>query len=78
MGVSDYNRLREMLGLAPVTLRDNQYCIHMPNRAYQEIKDKSAQVQNSLHTGLESAGFHTEVYVQTVRFSNLQGAHDIL
>lgn len=25
MGVSDYNRLREMLGLAPVTLRDNQY-----------------------------------------------------
>lgn len=64
MGVSDYNRLREMLGLAPVTLHDNQYCLHMPNRVYQEIKDKSAQLQNSLHTGLEFAGFHTEGFAQ--------------
>ena len=64
MGVSDYNRLREMLGLAPVTLHDNQYCLHMPNRVYQEIKDKSAQLQNSLHTGLEFVGFHTEGFAQ--------------
>ena len=64
MGVSDYNRLRKILGLAPVTLQDDQYCLHMPNRVYQEIKDKSAQMQNSLHTGLEFAGFHTEGFAQ--------------
>lgn len=64
MGVSDYNRLRKILGLAPVTLQDNQYCLHMPNRVYQEIKDKRAQMQNSLHTGLEFAGFHTEGFAQ--------------
>ncbi len=64
MGVSDYNRLRKILGLAPVTLQDDQYCLHMPNRVYQEIKDKRAQMQNSLHTGLEFAGFHTEGFAQ--------------
>lgn len=64
MGVSDYNKLREMLGLAPVTLWDNQYCIHMPNRVYQEIKDKNAQMQRSLHTGLAFAGFRTEGFAQ--------------
>lgn len=64
MGVSDYNNLRGMLGLMPVTLRDNQYLIHIPNRVYQEIKDRSTQLQNSLHTGLDFAGFQTEGFAQ--------------
>lgn len=64
MGVSDYNSLREMLGLLPVTLQDDQYLIHIPNRVYQEIKDKSQHLQNSLHIGLDFAGFQTEGFAQ--------------
>lgn len=64
MGIGDYNHLREMLGLTRVILQDNQYLIHMPNRVYQEIKDKSSQLQNSLHTGLDFAGFRTEGFAQ--------------
>lgn len=64
MGVGDYNHLREMLGLTRVTLQDNQYLIHMPNRVYQEIKDKGTQLRNSLHTGLEFAGFQTDGFAQ--------------
>ena len=64
MGVTDYNNLREMLGLTPVALQDNQYLIHMPNRVYQEIKDKSSHLQNSLNIGLDFAGFQTEGFAQ--------------
>lgn len=64
MGVSDYNRLREMLDLTPVTLQDNQYLIHIANRVYQEIKDKSAGIPNILNIGLEFAGFKTEGFAQ--------------
>ena len=60
MGITDYNSLRKMLGLTPVALQDNQYLIHMPNRVYQEIKDRNEKPQNSLHIGLDFAGFKTE------------------
>ncbi|MBD5502903.1 MAG: ABC transporter permease [Lachnospiraceae bacterium] len=64
MGISDYNRLREMLDLTPVTLQDDQYLIHIANRVYQEIKDKSAELPNSLNIGLDFAGFKTEGFAQ--------------
>lgn len=64
MGVTDYNRLREMLGLEKVVLHDNQYLIHMPNRVYQEIRDKDDRPENSLHTGLTLAGIQTEGFAQ--------------
>lgn len=64
MGITDYNSLREMLGLTPVSLQDDQYLIHMPNRVYQEIKDMSEKPQNSLHTGLNFTGFKTEGFAQ--------------
>ncbi len=64
MGITDYNSLRKMLGLTPAALQDGQYFIHMPNRVYQEIKDKNIQPQNSLHTGLDFAGFQTEGFAQ--------------
>ena len=64
MGISDYNYLREMLGLRPVILGDDQYLIHVSNRVYQEIKDKSPKVENSLHTGLDFIGFKTEGFAQ--------------
>lgn len=64
MGITDYNRLREMLGLTPIILQDGQYLIHIPNRVYQEIKNKSVQPQNGLHIGLDFAGFQTEGFAQ--------------
>lgn len=64
MGITDYNRLREMLGLTPVTLQDGQYLIHIPNRVYQEIKNESVQPQNGLHIGLDFAGLQTEGFAQ--------------
>lgn len=64
MGISDYNCLREMLGLVPVALQNNQYLIHMPNRVYQEIKDKRLELESSMQIGLDFAGFRTEGFAQ--------------
>lgn len=64
MGISDYNCLREMLGLTPVALQDSQYLIHLSNRVYQEIKDKRPELENSVHIGLDFAGFRTEGFAQ--------------
>lgn len=64
LGISDYNHLREMLGLTPVSLQDDQYLIHMANRVYRELKDKDNQIQDSLHTGLTLAGVWTEGFAQ--------------
>lgn len=63
MGISDYNRLREMLDLTPVTLQDDQYLIHIANRVYQEIKDKSAELPKP-NIGLDFVGFKTEGFAQ--------------
>lgn len=64
MGITDYNRLRKMLGLMPVALQDNQYLIHMPNRVYQEIKDKQSQMEKNINIGLSFAGYETEGFAQ--------------
>lgn len=64
MGVTDYNRLRDMLGLEAVTLHDDQYLIHMPNRVYQEIREKGDKPENTLHMGLSFAGIQTEGFAQ--------------
>lgn len=64
MGIIDYNHLRQMFGLTPVVLQDDQYFIHMPNRVYQEIKDKGMELENSLDIGLQFAGFKTEGFAQ--------------
>lgn len=64
MGITDYNHLRKMLGLTPVILPDDQFLIHISNRVYQEIRDKRIELENSLHTGLDFAGFKTEGFAQ--------------
>lgn len=64
MGITDYNKLRNMLGLKPAVLRDDQYLIHVPNRIYQEISDKAAGLEESLPIGLAFAGFQTEGFAQ--------------
>lgn len=64
MGITDYNRLREMLGLKRVVLRDDQYLIHMSNRVYREIMEKDDRPENGLHTGLDFAGIRTEGFAQ--------------
>ena len=65
MGITDYNHLRQMLGLTPAVLRDDQYLIHMPNRVYQEIKDKGMELESSVDLGLQFAGFKTEGFAQS-------------
>ena len=65
MGITDYNHLRQMLGLTPVVLQDDQYFIHIPNRVYQEIKDKGMELESSLDIGLKFAGFKTEGFAQS-------------
>lgn len=64
MGITDYNCLREMLGLAPVVLRDNQFLIHMSNRVYQEIRGECSELENSIQIGLDFAGVRTEGFAQ--------------
>ena len=64
MGIMDYNHLRQMLGLTLVVLQDDQYLIHMPNRVYQEIKDKGMELESSVDLGLQFAGFKTEGFAQ--------------
>lgn len=64
MGITDYNCLRKMLGLMPVGLQDNQYLIHLPNRVYQEIKDKQNQMEKSINLGLSFVGYKTEGFAQ--------------
>lgn len=64
MGITDYNYLRKMLGYMPVDLQDNQFLIHMPNRVYQEIKEKHTQLEQSIPIGLDFAGYKTEGFAQ--------------
>lgn len=64
MGITDYNRLRQMLGYRPAALGEGQYLIHLPNRVYQEIKDKEVQLEDCLSTDLSFAGYQTEGFAQ--------------
>lgn len=39
MGLSDYNRLRTMIGLSEVQLKEEQYAIHIKDRVLNQIGD---------------------------------------
>lgn len=65
MGLTDYNRLRGMLGLEGITLRDGEYAIHMKDRVYRETGDFSDElVINGSCGELAFAGYHTEPFSQ--------------
>ncbi len=65
MGLADYNQLRSMLGLETVTLKDDEYLIHMKNRVYRETGDFSDQlVIKGSNGAFRFAGFYTEPFSQ--------------
>lgn len=65
MGLSDYNRLRSMLGLEEIALKDDAYIIHMKDRVFRETGDFSDQLVIEGSGGrLQSAGFYTEPFSQ--------------
>lgn len=65
MGLSDYNHLRKMLGLSQVTLKENEYAIHIKKRVLNETGDFSDKLTISDPDGqLSFAGYHTESFSQ--------------
>ena len=65
MGLSDYNRLRTMIGLSEVQLKEDQYAIHIKDRVLNQIGDFSGQINIQGTDGkLSFAGYHTEGFSQ--------------
>ena len=63
--LSDYNRLREMLRLEPVSLEQDQYLIHTKKRLKKTMAAfcaKPLKIQNTDHT---CAGIYTEPFEQS-------------
>ena len=65
MGLSDYNHLRQMLGLTEIDLREDEYAIHIKKRVFRETGDFSGElvVEGNGRT-LSFAGYHTEGFSQ--------------
>jgi hypothetical protein len=66
MRFSDYNRLREMIGLAPITLGEDGYVIHVKERVYGQVGDFSDALYVPGKDGerLKCAGYYTEGFSQ--------------
>ncbi len=66
MGLSDYNHLREMLGLAKIRLSDTEYTIHIKERVLNQTGDFSDQLAvDGADGALSFAGYHTESFSQS-------------
>ena len=65
MGLSDYNRLRTMIGLSEVQLKEDQYAIHIKDRVLNQTGDFSSRIKIQGTDGtLSFAGYHTEGFSQ--------------
>ena len=65
MGLSDYNRLRTMIGLSEVQLKEDQYAIHIKDRVLNQTGDFSGRIKIQGTDGtLSFAGYHTEGFSQ--------------
>lgn len=65
MKLSDYNALREMLGLQPVSMKGNGYMIHLKNRVRKDIESKFLTRKLPLAgETLEFSGTKTEPFSQ--------------
>ena len=67
MGLTDYNYLRKMLGYVPVSMQDNQYLIHMPNRVYRELINAGLDIYlaaDGQNGELNFYGYRTEGFAQ--------------
>lgn len=63
MGLSVYNHLREMLGYAPVSLKEGEYLIHMKEWIYRKTGDFSQELSIQGKAGeLRCAGYRTEPF----------------
>lgn len=61
LGLSDYNQLRQMLGLPKITLMENEYVIHIKERVLNETGDFSGDIEiEGINGPLTFAGYHTE------------------
>ncbi len=65
MLLSDYNHLREMLGYDKVSLKADEYAIHMKTRVLNETGDIADRLTVEGKSGkLSFAGYHTESFSQ--------------
>lgn len=65
MGLSDYNRLRRMLGFDEVSLGDGEYLLHLKKRILEETGDFSKDLQIQGRDGeLVCTGIYTEPFSQ--------------
>ncbi len=65
MQLSDYNRLREMLGYERISLGENEYAIHIKKRVLGETGDFSEHLRVKGESGeLIFSGYHTEPFSQ--------------
>ena len=65
MGLSDYNRLRHILGYQEVSLRDGEYLLHIKERVLRETKDFTDEIRILGEKGvLSCAGIRTEPFSQ--------------
>lgn len=66
IGLSDYNRLREMIGLEPIVLGETEYVIHIKERVYGQTGDFSEALYISGKDGerLTCGGYYTEGFSQ--------------
>ncbi len=66
MGLSDYNHLREMIGLEPVMLGEGEYAIHLKERVYGQTGDfaDAFEIRGKGGERLSCAGYYTEGFAQ--------------
>lgn len=65
IAISDYNHLREMLGYAPVSLKEGEYLVHLKERIYKETGDFSGGLSVQGKEGeLRCKGYRTEPFSQ--------------
>ncbi len=65
MGLTDYNRLRNMLGLEEISLEEDEYAIHIKDRVFRETGDFSDRLVIEGGRGtLQFAGYYTEPFSQ--------------
>lgn len=65
MKLSDYNYLREMLGYGPVSLKEDEYAIHIKKRVLEEAGDFAGYLNVQGKSGkLAFSDYHTESFSQ--------------
>lgn len=65
MKLSDYNHLRKMLGYETISLKGNEYAIHIKKRVFGQTGDFSDQLSVQGQTGeLNFSGYYMEAFSQ--------------